>query len=164
MSRFFIKFSITLQVLMRIPRILWRLKDFAGAYKGTGRTSNLGDWPYFALLHKGSLEVLQLGSGRFSEPATASLQATRANLVVSTPSRLIPHLSSGLIRLEAGCFHTPQKFDEADLILSFGFQSDWTALVPIYWSWSKLCCSRDAFWWFGQFEGFAFAFPRRSSK
>ena len=59
----------------------------------------------------------------------ASLQATRANLVVSTPSRLIPHLSSGLIRLEAGCFHT-LVLDEADLILSFGFQSDLDSLVP----------------------------------
>ena len=59
----------------------------------------------------------------------ASLQATCANLIISTPSRLIPHLASGLIRLEAGSFHT-LVLDEADLILSFGFQSDLDSLVP----------------------------------
>ena len=59
----------------------------------------------------------------------AALQATSANLIISTPSRLLPHLSSGLIKLEAGCFHT-LVLDEADLILSFGFQADLDRLVP----------------------------------
>lgn len=59
----------------------------------------------------------------------AALQATSANLILSTPSRLLPHLSSGLIKLEAGCFHT-LVLDEADLILSFGFQADLDRLVP----------------------------------
>ena len=59
----------------------------------------------------------------------ASLQATSANLIISTPSRLLPHLASGLIKLEAGCFHT-LVLDEADLILSFGFQADLDRLVP----------------------------------
>ena len=59
----------------------------------------------------------------------AALQATCANLIISTPSRLLPHLSSGLIKLESGCFHT-LVLDEADLILSFGFQADLDRLVP----------------------------------
>ena len=59
----------------------------------------------------------------------AALQATSANLIISTPSRLLPHLSSGLIKLEAGCFHN-LVLDEADLILSFGFQADLDRLVP----------------------------------
>lgn len=58
----------------------------------------------------------------------ASLQATCANLIISTPSRLLPHLASGLIKFEAGVFHT-LVLDEADLILSFGFQVDLDRLV-----------------------------------
>lgn len=59
----------------------------------------------------------------------ASLLASSANVIISTPSRLIPHLSSGLLVLQAGVFHT-LVLDEADLLLSFGFQSDLDTLVP----------------------------------
>lgn len=59
----------------------------------------------------------------------SSLIATRANLLISTPSRLLPHLSSGLIKLTGGIFQN-LVLDEADLILSFGFQSDLDAIVP----------------------------------
>lgn len=59
----------------------------------------------------------------------SALLASSANLIISTPSRLVPHLSSGLVVLSAGTFHT-LILDEADLLLSFGFQSDLDTIVP----------------------------------
>lgn len=78
---------------------------------------------------KESLRFCNLAQDDSLSLQQAALQATCANLIISTPSRLIPHLASGLVKLEAGCFHT-LVLDEADLILSFGFQSDLDSLVP----------------------------------
>lgn len=78
---------------------------------------------------KDSLRFCNLAQEDSLSLQQAALQATSANLIISTPSRLLPHLVSGLIKLEAGCFHT-LVLDEADLILSFGFQADLDRLVP----------------------------------
>jgi ATP-dependent RNA helicase DDX56/DBP9 len=75
-----------------------------------------------------SLRVCNLAGEDSLSLQQAALQATRANLLVSTPSRILPHLSSGLVSLSSGQFQT-LVLDEADLILSFGFQSDLDLLV-----------------------------------
>jgi ATP-dependent RNA helicase DDX56/DBP9 len=59
----------------------------------------------------------------------SALQTTRANVIIGTPSRLIPHLAGGLVSLTAGSFRA-LVLDEADLMTSLGFQSDLDALVP----------------------------------
>lgn len=78
---------------------------------------------------KDSLRFCNLAQEDSLSAQQAALQATSPNLIISTPSRLLPHLTSGLIKFEAGKFHT-LVLDEADLILSFGFQSDLDKLVP----------------------------------
>ena len=78
---------------------------------------------------KDSLRFCNLAQEDSLSAQQAALQASSANLIISTPSRLWPHLSSGLIKLEASKFHT-LVLDEADLILSFGFQSDLDGIVP----------------------------------
>lgn len=78
---------------------------------------------------KDSLRFCNLAQEDSLSSQQAALQASNPNLIISTPSRLLPHLSSGLIKFETGKFHT-LVLDEADLILSFGFQSDLDCLVP----------------------------------
>lgn len=78
---------------------------------------------------KEQLRVCNLSANDSISMQRSALLATTANLVISTPSRLVPHLSSGLLVLQPGHFHT-LVLDEADLLLSFGFQSDLDTIVP----------------------------------
>ena len=75
------------------------------------------------------LRVCNLSASDSISMQRSALLASSANLIVSTPSRLVPHLSSGLLVLQPGHFHT-LVLDEADLLLSFGFQSDLDTIVP----------------------------------
>jgi ATP-dependent RNA helicase DDX56/DBP9 len=78
---------------------------------------------------KDLLRVCNLSANDSISMQRSALLASSANLIVSTPSRLVPHLSSGLLVLQSGHFHT-LVLDEADLLLSFGFQSDLDTIVP----------------------------------
>ncbi len=78
---------------------------------------------------KDLLRVCNLSASDSISLQRSALLASSANLIVCTPSRLVPHLSSGLLVLQPGHFHT-LVLDEADLLLSFGFQSDLDTIVP----------------------------------
>lgn len=78
---------------------------------------------------KDAVRVCNLAGSESVTAQRAALQAARAHVVVATPSRLLPHVRSGALRLDPGRFAT-LVLDEADLMTGMGFRGDLDALVP----------------------------------